>query len=643
MPVDVTKLLSMYKAGRHPALDELVNGDLLTIFQRGAMKKTVSSFGLLLPVPGSREEDDDRWLYGEFINTGFHWSRHCAALRTWEDKHRDRIYDDACKGFDRTKAIEAARLREPIVYLCHGGMVDCALPIVVDGLTVAVLFAGQDSPAGGLIWSREFVEDFATCGSVAGSCDAREESMRRNKQIMAQMEVDNPEVPLPSLDKYAAQARQVTPAEIPTVLQDMKETSRHLSLLAEQTIGYQLSIIRSYFTCEVARLLPETDDKFWGGLSDLLNSLADFYERDYALFYMLKRSTDDFMVACTRVKERFLVGEPPKISRQNFFPLRSKEPCLPIMLKPAEAKKDLLFDSEVLFDSPCYVIPLQTNGPLGIVVMGNFKRKRTHELSERELVLIKEQFQDISIVLENRRQLLARDMYVTDLAHEVKSPLAAVLAVAENLASSRIETGQIATKANEMLARLRRLQLNVDRFGMLEKLLSNPDSLKPKGVPIYDVAKECETDYREFAEERGIGIVVSKELAELPLIYSNRDALKHALGNLIHNAVKYGDGGTNVIVEGRSVGSDVKVDVRDIGIPIQPADRALLGQRNFRSNEARKRDPSGTGIGFTIVDRFLKLTGGRFEVDSFKYHSGSYHVIISMFLPKYGGPQWQKY
>ena len=189
-----------------------------------------------------------------------------------------------------------------------------------------------------------------------------------------------------------------------------------------------------------------------------------------------------------------------------------------------------------------------------------------------------------------------------------------------------------------MLTRLRRLQIAVERFMFLETLLSDRESLKSTLVRVYDIAMECAREYSDFAEESRKHVsVYSDALSALPRLRTDRDAFKHALANLVENALKYGDPETEVVIEGRLVGPYVKVDVRDVGIPVPRDAFPLLGQRHFRTREAIQRVPTGTGIGLTVVTRFLKLVEGRLEVRSEPISPRNptrHNVIFSMYVPK---------
>ena len=173
MPLEIEKLLHLYKGGGRPPLNELVNGELLRIFQCGVVKKELASFGLLLPAPDKSECCRERWFEGKFINVSTNWREHCKELRDWKNKDGRNVYDEICEHCDREHAYIAETQNEPIIYLCHGGMVDCALPIVVDGHTVAMLFAGQKCPIEGGFWSDDFIKNYATQNNISGSFDAK--------------------------------------------------------------------------------------------------------------------------------------------------------------------------------------------------------------------------------------------------------------------------------------------------------------------------------------------------------------------------------------------------------------------------------------------------------------------------------------
>jgi len=563
------------------------------------------------------------------------WTEHARVLRQWRGNNGEQVFDLACDREERRRAREAETLGRPIIYLTYAGMADCAVPIHLERRTIAMVWTGQLCPAPGQLWSRAFVQDVATEENIRGSVNAHGESIARNRHLMARMREEQPGCDPPDLALLAERARQIHPDEVPTLLRTLREASEQLGLLAERTVGYERNMIKAHFTSKVAELLPTPDVEFWSGFSHFLHEFASFLGMDYGFLYMLQRE------AGTRMR-RF-AGAPPVVSDllpdsiavpTRFFKIDPGKSG-PVLLTPTEAEEHL-FPSASLFRCPCYVMPLRAAGPLGIVVFGwTAAEGRQAELRGSGLAFLRDQCLELGLLIENRRQLQSRDIYVTDIAHEIRSPVAAVLASAENLAAGRISDPEFVLRtSSRLLSRLRGLQMAIERFMLLEHLLDGRKPLVPRAVPIYDVAVECAREYADMARERDMEIVVDRSLAQLPHARTDRDVFKHALANLVSNALKYGDPGTYVAIEGRLSGHEIKVDVRDVGIPIRKDSIPFLGQRHFRTIEACRRAPSGTGIGLTLVDRFLEMVNGRREVRSEALPNGRYHVIFSMYLPR---------
>ena len=91
---------------------------------------------------------------------------------------------------------------------------------------------------------------------------------------------------------------------------------------------------------------------------------------------------------------------------------------------------------------------------------------------------------------------------------------------------------------------------------------------------------------------------------------------EQAVGNLIHNAIKYSDPGQDVLIEARQEEKSLLVNVSDRGCGIEPKHLLRLFERFYRVDAGRSRRSGGTGLGLAIVKHIVQLHKGTVQVES---------------------------
>ena len=81
------------------------------------------------------------------------WTLFCRRLR-----EEAPAAEEACVRCDRLSAIKAERENSVIAYICCHGMIDFAVPVLLDGIVIAVLFSGQRKPKPGTFWDSQIIE-----------------------------------------------------------------------------------------------------------------------------------------------------------------------------------------------------------------------------------------------------------------------------------------------------------------------------------------------------------------------------------------------------------------------------------------------------------------------------------------------------
>ena len=134
------------------------------------------------------------------------------------------------------------------------------------------------------------------------------------------------------------------------------------------------------------------------------------------------------------------------------------------------------------------------------------------------------------------------------------------------------------------------------------------------------------------AQARGVALVV--EAPADGLIEADPRRLQEVIENLLGNAVKFTDPGTEVVVRAAPAGAAGCSSVRDHGPGIPPALRARIFERFVRSTDADRRGTPGAGLGLAIVQGIVQLHGG--SVSAHDAPGGG--AVFECFLPTHGRP-----
>jgi signal transduction histidine kinase len=198
--------------------------------------------------------------------------------------------------------------------------------------------------------------------------------------------------------------------------------------------------------------------------------------------------------------------------------------------------------------------------------------------------------------------------FVADASHELRTPLAVIKTELEGALRGAGHDPQVrealvaALEECDHLAQLAEDLLVVARTGEGEL------PMRREPLAVRELLERVERRFADRARERGRTIQVDVD-GEQP-VYADELRLGQALGNLVDNALRYGQG--EVVLRSRSAGGGSELEVSDQGEGFAPdfAERAF--ERFARGDRARTR--SGTGLGLSIVRAIAEAHGGRAEV-----------------------------
>ena len=206
-----------------------------------------------------------------------------------------------------------------------------------------------------------------------------------------------------------------------------------------------------------------------------------------------------------------------------------------------------------------------------------------------------------------------RREFVSNVTHELKTPLTSIRGFVETLKAGAIEDPKIAHKFLDII------EIESDRLSNLISdtlLLSEIESKKDtKREPcdvnavITEVVELLQPKVREH-----VRLIFHPDASVRP--YScNRDRLKQLLINLTDNGLKATEFGA-VTISCRSTASQLVIEISDTGIGMEEEQLDRIFERFYRVDKGRSKAQGGTGLGLSIVKHIVELYNGTIEVTS---------------------------
>ncbi|WP_271001581.1 two-component system histidine kinase PnpS [Listeria seeligeri] len=222
-----------------------------------------------------------------------------------------------------------------------------------------------------------------------------------------------------------------------------------------------------------------------------------------------------------------------------------------------------------------------------------------------------------------------RSEFVTNVSHELKTPVTALKGFAETLLDGAMYDETLLKKfltiIKEESDRLHRLIMDILALSRIEQ---NPVTEDVETVDVDDVIDQSVRTIFELATEKNIQVSAPEKTIQPVIIETNRDQLQQILINLLSNAINYTPVDGKVEVKLMERESEVIIEVTDngIGIPAKDIDRVF--ERFYRVDKARSRHSGGTGLGLSIVKHLVENCGGRIEVESQEEVGSTFRVTL---------------
>ncbi|MCM1193888.1 MAG: HAMP domain-containing histidine kinase [Acetatifactor muris] len=264
-----------------------------------------------------------------------------------------------------------------------------------------------------------------------------------------------------------------------------------------------------------------------------------------------------------------------------------------------------------------FIKPIEeVNGAVNQIAKGDFEiRVSRSQQNSKDAVYVHELDELKANVNRMGAELAGMDYlrkdFVSNVSHEIKTPISAMMGFAEILLEDDALSGEqreYLTLIYDETARLSRLCENMLSMSRLENqaLVTRHES-----VAVDEQIRKCVILLSE--KQEGQAQEFELDLPPMP-VNSDPDLLQQIWLNLIDNAMKYSEPGTVIHISGQNDTYGITVSVRDEGIGIPVEKQSHIFEAFYQCEESHKKD--GNGLGLSIVKRITELLNGSIECRS---------------------------
>jgi signal transduction histidine kinase len=221
----------------------------------------------------------------------------------------------------------------------------------------------------------------------------------------------------------------------------------------------------------------------------------------------------------------------------------------------------------------------------------------------------------------------AKSNFVSNVSHELKTPLSLLSLFSEILELDRVNSEEKRTEYYRII-RHESLRLNkmIDNILDFSKIEAGRKTYVFVDGDMAEVVEDVLASYRYQIVNSGFDIQTNIQ-PNLPPVLLDRDAMAQAISNLLDNAIKYSGEVKQVSITMETLGSDLSIEIADHGIGIPRAEQAKIFEKFYRVGNGLVHDVKGSGLGLSLVKHIIEAHKGSISVES-EVGQGSRFTIL---------------
>ncbi len=239
-----------------------------------------------------------------------------------------------------------------------------------------------------------------------------------------------------------------------------------------------------------------------------------------------------------------------------------------------------------------------------------------------------------SLYLEAQEANRLKEEFLTNLSHELRTPMVAITGWAELLAKGECSADDypVAFSAIYRSAKVQNKLINdlID----LSRIITGKFNIEKKPVDMEILARTVLESFRPAAEAKSLELKILSTAPVDGFVAGDQESLQRVLSNLLENAIKFTPIGGRILLEIRYAGTTVELSVNDTGEGIAPVFLPHIFNLFRQANGSLTRPHGGLGLGLAIVRYLTELHGGQVEAKSEGLGKGAKLVVRLPWITK---------
>lgn len=281
------------------------------------------------------------------------------------------------------------------------------------------------------------------------------------------------------------------------------------------------------------------------------------------------------------------------------------------------------------------IIAIVTTVLLAIIILLFYKEQKASKMLSRKNKQI--ELQQDSIKRKNE-QLYNRNLQLTSLneeknnlvkilAHDLRSPINQITGLLDILKMSHKsfndEEEKIIFQAKDSAQRLNQMISKILDFDALE---GNRMKVMPEEIEVKEILNTVEKELKVTANKKDTSIHYhyNKNI----LFKSDHLFLTQILENIIVNAIKFSNAGSEIIVEAQKLKNKIVFSVKDQGPGLTEEDKSLIFKKFQKLSAQPTAGENSTGLGLSIVKKYVDLLNGEVWVESEEGKGSTFYVAL---------------